>query len=231
MSSTLKVVSTTPGCCCLLSTGTSSPASEHRENAGLSQVHLYSVRSTLQLLYHLQWCWTDQKQWPRRASASWQAHVLISSIPGCSFQTCILPRDIHNTVKLTGAGVSRGGSSGTGTIWGIWWLQEPSLKNSLTQFPGFAFSDTIGLSCPVATILILFTCEQAVSTSTPQQFFLPGLICSLCSFSWTFPRSLGKLLAQSLTERRRINTVLILKRESSNWWVVICKLLSSSLYN
>uniref|UniRef100_A0A8D2B597 ATP synthase lipid-binding protein n=1 Tax=Sciurus vulgaris TaxID=55149 RepID=A0A8D2B597_SCIVU len=91
---------------------------------------------------------------------------LTSLIPGCSFQTSTISRDIDTAAKFTGAGAATvgvaGSGAGIGTVFGsliIGYARNPSLKQQFSSdaFLGFALSEAMGLFCLMVTSLILFT--------------------------------------------------------------------------
>lgn len=83
-------------------------------------------------------------------------------------------------------------SSGVGTIWGF---QEPVSEEQsfCNAVPGFALSDTMGLSCPVVDIPILFTWEQAVPF-LPLNSFPPRSQLFLMFLFLDLPRKSGKVV-------------------------------------
>lgn len=189
-----------------------------------SLIRSTSLRSTSQLLSRpLSAVELKRPQMPTDESLSSLAvrRPLTSLIPSRSFQTSAISRDIDTAAKFIGAGAATvgvaGSGAGIGTVFGsliIGYARNPSLKQQLFSYAilGFALSEAMGLFCLMVAFLILFA-----MWSSCLHFHLPWFFRVSSALYVPFPVTpqevWGKCLAQGLTERRQINTVLIRKKK------------------
>ncbi|XP_032338972.1 LOW QUALITY PROTEIN: ATP synthase F(0) complex subunit C2, mitochondrial-like, partial [Camelus ferus] len=115
----------------------------------------------------------------------------------------------YMAAKFVGAGAATVGVAGSGAGMGLvsGSARIPSLKQQLcSAILGFALSEAMMLSCLMVAFLMLF----AVWTSRLHlpEFFLPYLICLLCSFFCASPGSLGKAICPGFDRGKTKNSVL-----------------------
>lgn len=96
---------------------------------------------------------------------SQQTSTALVLLPGRSFQTSAVSRDIDSAAKFIGAGAATvgvaGSGAGIGTVFGsliIGYARNPSLKQQLFSYAilGFALSEAMGLFCLMMAFLLLF---------------------------------------------------------------------------